>query len=209
MSELVQEGKLERGTELLEEKRAARTPGAGRKAVESNISVELFPLPCQTLLFACTKQSSRRIFLQFLLQLQMISDLLKPRIRGGRGSQTCSCPVRLDPPPSLEDPQQHPLGASHPSSPPHTLSTVGPPLSLHLPWLRSQTAPPTSLSDHGNRIQPWRKNPPTMCHKVELSTQIPCRNNFISPARGRISVRQTKNYARKTEEFCHFLFLSF
>lgn len=44
VSELVQEGRLGRGTEVLEEKGAARTPGAGRKAVERDISMELFSL---------------------------------------------------------------------------------------------------------------------------------------------------------------------
>lgn len=126
------------------------------------------PLPCQILLFAHTKakESSRRFFLQFLLQIQRLPDLLKSRRREWKRQPSCSCPIPVDPPPSPEDPQ------SIPSVPP-TLQVLPTPsalwallLSLHLPLLKTQTAPPNSQSDAGNRIQPLRKKKQLVCGVV-------------------------------------------
>lgn len=44
LGELVQEGRLERGTEHAEGKERSRTPGAGKKAVERDVSVEFCSL---------------------------------------------------------------------------------------------------------------------------------------------------------------------
>ena len=71
---------------VLEEKKAGKTVGPRGKAVERDISLELSSLTVSDPAVCPHKRlmsppDGFEPFLQLLLQIQMISDLLKPRIR--------------------------------------------------------------------------------------------------------------------------------
>ena len=71
---------------MLEEKKAGKTVGPRGKAVERDVSLESSPLTVSDPA-VCPRKRLRsppdgfESFLQLRLQIQMISDLLKPRIR--------------------------------------------------------------------------------------------------------------------------------
>lgn len=159
MSELVQEGRLERGTEHAGGRESCKDSWSWRKGcAEGCLTGILFPYRVRPCCLPAQKAtgSSRRFFLQFLLQIQRISELLKPKRREWKRQPELQLPC---PPPLILHPDRR-IPSSIPSVPP-TLQVVPTPsepwsllLSFHLRLKTAQTAPPSSRCDPGNRIQP-------------------------------------------------------